>query len=42
MWCWIGENVKIAEIERHVGRHFGAVRFNSKNMKICSKTGFKL
>jgi hypothetical protein len=35
--CWIGENVKTAEIARRLGRHFGAVRYNSKNIKLCSK-----
>jgi hypothetical protein len=37
MWCWIGENVKTAEIARRSGRHFCAVMYNSKNIKICSK-----
>jgi hypothetical protein len=34
--CWIGESVKVAEIAQRLG-HFGAVRYNSKNIKICSK-----
>jgi predicted transcriptional regulator len=37
MWCWLGENVKTTEIARCLGRHFGAVRNNSKNIKIYSK-----
>jgi IS30 family transposase len=37
MWCWLGENVKTAEIARHLGRHPGAVRNNSKNVQIYSK-----
>jgi hypothetical protein len=34
---WGAGLVKTTEIARRLGRHFGAVRYNSKNIKICSK-----
>jgi hypothetical protein len=41
MWCWIGENVKTAEIARHLGRQFGAVRYNSKNISLVLNNLFR-